>query len=57
MYSIMLTKISLLHRDYLFKYASGKVLPARFLEHIDQARNCEDIAMAYLVAVEVEDTI
>jgi hypothetical protein len=53
----MLTKISLLHRDYLFKYASGKVLPARFLEHIDQARNCEDIAMAYLVAVEVEDTI
>jgi len=49
-YSIMLTKASILHRDYLTSFSSGSLLPTEFLEHIDKTRNCEDIAMAYVVA-------
>lgn len=51
MYSIMLTKAALLHRDYLALYDA--VVPKFFLESIDKNRNCEDIAMAYVVAVVV----
>ncbi len=50
-YSIMLTKASLLHRDYLYAY--DKVVPGAMLQHIDSVRNCEDIAMAYVVALQV----
>eukprot|EP01036_Dinobryon_divergens_P029815 gene29815-38969_t len=51
-YSILLTKASILHRDYLTDFASesSNVLPNAFLRHIDKSRNCEDIAMAYVVA-------
>ena len=54
-YSILLTKASILHKDYLADFASksNNVLPSAFLHHIDKSRNCEDIAMAYVVAEKV----
>jgi len=48
MYSIMLTKISFLHRDYLAAFS--KHTPTAFLDHITKIRNCEDVAMAHVVA-------
>ena len=48
MYSVMLTKIGILHRDYLTAFS--KTVPAVFLEHVNKVRNCEDIAMAHVVA-------
>ena len=50
-YSIMLTKAAVLHKDYLLDFS--KVLPAEVLQHVDKMRNCEDIAMAYVVAEKV----
>ena len=52
-YTIMLTKASILDQKYLFDY--DKVIPEKFLEHIDRSRNCEDIAMAYVVALKVRN--
>ena len=37
-----------LHRDYLQHYT--EVMPAGIRAHVDTHRNCEDIAMAFLVA-------
>jgi len=48
MYAVMLSKVSFLHRDYLAQY--DKLVPKSFVEHIDNGKNCEDIAMAYVVA-------
>jgi hypothetical protein len=50
MYSIVLTKVSFLHRDYLAEYF--KIIPDTFLQYIDAHRNCEDLAMAYVVATQ-----
>jgi hypothetical protein len=50
-YSIVLTKASLLHRDYLKAY--DEVIPKAMLAHIDKAKNCEDLAMAYVIALKV----
>lgn len=49
-YSIMLTKAALLDRKYLYEYP--KIIPQEFFDHIDKMRNCEDIAMAYAVALQ-----
>jgi hypothetical protein len=49
MYSIMLTKASFIHRDYLGD-AFLKETPGLFLEHVDDLKNCEDLAMAHTVA-------
>ena len=38
----------MLHRDYLPLY--DQLVPPFFLKFIDENRNCEDIAMAYVVA-------
>jgi hypothetical protein len=54
MYTIMLTKAAILHRDFLPKY--DQIIPKAMVEHIDKNRNCEDIAMAYVVAKEVRTT-
>lgn len=48
MYSIMLTKACFLHRDYLAAY--DKTVPPAMIAHIDKQKNCEDIAMAFVVA-------
>jgi hypothetical protein len=50
-YSIILTKACFLHRRYLDEFF--KVLPAKLIEEMDRNRNCEDIAMAYVVAKQV----
>ena len=51
LYSIVLTKGALFHKKYLQQY--HKETPVKFLEHVDKNRNCEDIAMAHLIAKEV----
>lgn len=50
-YSIMLTKAAYLHRDYLKDYET--MIPPSMDSYIDQHRNCEDIAMAHVVAAKV----
>jgi len=51
MYTIMLTKAAIMHRDYLPDYE--KLVPQEMLTQITTHRNCEDIAMAYVVAKQV----
>ena len=48
-YSIMLTKASFLHRDYFELFS--RMIPKDFLDYVDEVRNCEDIAMAHVVAM------
>lgn len=50
-YTIMLTKAAIMHRDYLPDYE--KLVPKEMLTHIDKNRNCEDISMAHVVARQV----
>lgn len=47
-YSIVLTKAAVLHRDYLEMYTH--YMPAGIREEVDKRRNCEDIAMQFLVS-------
>jgi hypothetical protein len=47
-YSIMLTKAAYMHRDYLADF--NKIIPKSFQDHVDNVRNCEDIALAYVIA-------
>lgn len=51
MYTIMLTKAAIMHRDYLAEY--DNYVPQEMLTHIDANRNCEDIAMAQVIAKKV----
>ena len=51
MYTIILTKAAIMNRQYLYEY--DKLLPEMMIKHIDKQRNCEDIAMAYVVALKV----
>jgi hypothetical protein len=48
LYTLMLTKVSIFHKDYLADYF--KMVPSAMLEHIKKHRNCEDIAMAHIIA-------
>ncbi len=47
-YSIILTKIAFMHKKYLSRY--HEMVPKSLLDYIDDHRNCEDIAMAYVIA-------
>ncbi len=47
-YSMVLTKGAMLHRDWLATYSA--MLPPEVLAYVEARRNCEDIAMAFLVA-------
>ena len=47
-YTIMLTKAAIMHRDYLAEY--DRYVPIEMLNHVDKMRNCEDISMAQVVA-------
>lgn len=47
-YSIVLTKAAFLHHDYFQLYT--ETMPAGVHAFIDTGRNCEDIAMQYLVS-------
>ncbi len=50
-YSVMLTKASIMHKKYLTAYK--ELVLASMLQYIDKNRNCEDLAMAYVVALKV----
>jgi hypothetical protein len=47
-YSIVLTKVALFHHHFLELYSGPKMQPVRDL--VDEVRNCEDIAMQFLIA-------
>uniref|UniRef100_A0A7N0THD0 Glycosyl transferase 64 domain-containing protein n=1 Tax=Kalanchoe fedtschenkoi TaxID=63787 RepID=A0A7N0THD0_KALFE len=47
-YSMVLTKAAFLHKKYLKLYTND--LPSSIKEYITKNRNCEDIAMSFLVA-------
>jgi hypothetical protein len=49
-FNIILTKASFLHKKYLGLYHDEKENPKEILDYIDANMNCEDIAMAFLVA-------
>jgi hypothetical protein len=49
-FNMVLTKAAFMHKQYLEMYHDGKVQPKAILEHVDANRNCEDIAMAFMVA-------
>ena len=47
-YSIILTKAAFLHHDFLNFYTN--IMPESIREYVDKQKNCEDIAMQFLVA-------
>jgi hypothetical protein len=49
-FNIVLTKASFLHSKYLELYTNDASFPKEIKNHVDQHRNCEDIAMSMLVA-------
>ncbi|KAJ8601940.1 hypothetical protein CTAYLR_004458 [Chrysophaeum taylorii] len=50
-YSLVLTKVAVFHRDYLAIYADRADPVLREVRaHVDAHRNCEDIAMSFVVA-------
>lgn len=50
-YSIVLTKAAFFHQDYLLDFR--KTIPESLLQYVDKHRNCEDIFMAYVIALKV----
>lgn len=48
MYTIILTKAAFLHHDYFNLYTN--VMPQKIRDFVDKGRNCEDIAMQFLIA-------
>ena len=49
-FNMVLTKAAFMHRQYLGMYHDEAVQPKAILEHVDANRNCEDIAMAFMMA-------
>ncbi len=49
-FNMILTKASFFHSKYLDMYHDNDRNPREVLEYVDQNKNCEDIAMAFLVA-------
>jgi len=47
-YSMILTKAAFLHRKFLDLYTHR--MPAKIREYVDEKKNCEDIAMSFLIA-------
>ena len=47
-YSVILTKAAFLHHDYFKIYTNE--MPAPIRELVDEERNCEDIAMQFLIS-------
>ena len=47
-YSIILTKAAMFHHDFLQMYTS--VMSQEIRDYIDKRRNCEDIAMQFLIS-------
>ena len=49
-FNMILTKAAFMHKRYLDMYHDEQIQPRAILEHIDSKRNCEDIAMGFMVA-------
>lgn len=49
-FNMILTKAGFLHKDYLSLYSDQTHHPKEILQYIDERKNCEDIAMAFLIA-------
>lgn len=50
-YSLVLTKLAVFHRDYLDAYSdTTNRIMTDIRKYVDEHRNCEDIAMSFLVA-------
>eukprot|EP00638_Chattonella_subsalsa_P004974 CAMPEP_0117746040 /NCGR_PEP_ID=MMETSP0947-20121206/7720_1 /TAXON_ID=44440 /ORGANISM="Chattonella subsalsa, Strain CCMP2191" /LENGTH=420 /DNA_ID=CAMNT_0005563309 /DNA_START=325 /DNA_END=1587 /DNA_ORIENTATION=+ len=49
-YSMILTKAAFIHRDYLNTYTHQ--MPSEIRNFVDDKKNCEDIAMSFMVANE-----
>ena len=47
-YSMILTKAAFMHHDYFAIYSGNTAAPVR--AYVDEHRNCEDIAMQFLIA-------
>jgi hypothetical protein len=47
-YSIMLTKVAMFHKKYLNDFVN--LVPESVSKFIDDNRNCEDIAIAHVIA-------
>jgi hypothetical protein len=47
-YSIILTKVAMFHHDYMRMYTSS--MPQSVRDLVDKERNCEDIAMQFLIS-------
>jgi len=47
-YSVILTKAAFLHHDYFKAYTTD--MPAAIRDMVDRERNCEDIAMQFLIS-------
>lgn len=48
MYSIILTKAAIFHHDFLHQYTT--IMPQSIRDLVDNSRNCEDIAMQFMIA-------
>lgn len=51
-YSILLTKLMILHTKYLYKYSCGDNKMREMRKVVDEMKNCEDILMNFVVADE-----
>jgi len=49
-FNFILTKASFFHKKYLQMYFDPAKNPKEILEYVDEHKNCEDIAMAFLIA-------
>jgi hypothetical protein len=49
-FNMILTKAGFLHKNYLTLYSDETQHPKDILQYVDDHKNCEDIAMAFLVA-------
>jgi glucuronyl/N-acetylglucosaminyl transferase EXT2 len=56
-FNIILTKASFLHSKYLDMYFDEEENPKEILEYVDKNFNCEDIAMAFLIARKTENAL
>lgn len=56
-FNIILTKASFLHRKYLDMYFDEEENPKEVLDYIDKHFNCEDIAMAFLIARKTKNAL
>jgi glucuronyl/N-acetylglucosaminyl transferase EXT2 len=49
-FNIILTKAGFLHKDYLDIYSDTTQHPPEIHQHVKKVKNCEDIAMSFLIA-------